>query len=257
MGCKVSRAQSWALRCQMEASQHATSSFVTLTYSTASLPKDWSLQHGEGSSWDLQRFYKRLRKAVGPFRYFSCGEYGTENLRPHYHALLFGVSFPDREVIKEGESFRLYTSRRLESLWTHGFVTVGDVSFQSAAYVAKYCLKRQSEGSLCYRRTAGTSAEAWYVRPEFSVMSRRPGIGARWFERFAGDVFPADEVVHEGRRYRPPRYFETKLSEADLAEVKRKRMDWLKEHPERKSWSQLEAEEFVLEQRARERARGL
>lgn len=212
VGCRLERSRQWALRCVHEAQMHERNSFVTLTYSPANLPADGGL-HVE----DWQKFAKRLRKAIGPFRFFHCGEYGPENLRPHYHALLFGEDFSgDRVLCSSGRGANaLFRSRLLEETWGHGFVTLGAVTFESAAYVARYVMKKAT-GALAeerYVRYDSNTGECWEVRPEYVTMSRRPGIGASWFEKFRGDVFPADEVVYGGRRYRPPRYYTSKLPE--------------------------------------------
>lgn len=245
VGCRNARAQSWALRCQHEASQHAHNAFVTLTYSTASLPKDLSLNPG-----DFLDFIRRLKRAKGKLRYFHCGEYGDENKRPHYHALIFGVDFPDRVLLKSSGKGFLYQSQELSETWGLGYCTVGDVSFQSAAYVARYCMKKQRADARCYERFNPDTGEVWSVRPEYCTMSRRPGIGASWFERYSSDVFPSDEVVFEGRKYRPPRYYEQLLKRSDekaLDAVKSRRVDWLLSHPDATHPDRLEAKEYVLE----------
>ncbi len=62
-----------------------------------------------------------------------------------------------------------------------------------------------------------------FVRPEYVTMSRRPGIGSTWLAKFKSDVYPADEVVHEGKRYRPPRFYDSQLAGEELDEYKVKR----------------------------------
>ena len=47
---------------------------------------------------DFQKFIKRLRKDYD-IKYFACGEYGDKTLRPHFHAILFGVNFSDDKII--------------------------------------------------------------------------------------------------------------------------------------------------------------
>lgn len=209
--CRLKRSREWALRCMHEASLHARNSFVTLTYCPQKLPEDGSL-HVE--HW--QKFAKRLRKKVGKFRYFHCGEYGEDNGRPHYHAIIFGVDFDfDRVAYRCVKSHRLYTSATLDEAWGKGFCTIGAVSFESAAYVARYAMKK----------ITGNKASEHYGnrRPEYCTMSRRPGIGAGWFDKFRDDVFPADEVVHDGRRFRVPRFYDERISEAELSVYKKRR----------------------------------
>lgn len=224
IGCRIERGRQWALRCVHEAQQHVRNCFITLTYKPDCLPDDGSVDVRE---WQL--FAKRLRKVVGPFRFFHCGEYGDENFRPHYHALLFGVDFAsDRVAIRRVGEHYLYQSRLLDDVWERGFATIGSVSFQSAAYVARYCMKK-ANGPLAkerYRRIDLRTGEEYFVKPEYVTMSRNPGIGAGWFKRYRKDVFPSDEVVHEGRRFRTPRYYDDlleRVSPEELESVKAKR----------------------------------
>lgn len=202
---------------------------MTLTYDQAHVPKDGGLvlEH-----W--QDFAKRMRawladnlpKERRAFRYYAVGEYGDRTLRPHYHACVFGQDFRDPEfgpVI--GLKTNLYTSSCLSERWGHGNVSVGHLTWQSAAYVARYVMKKQggNRAEAHYTRFDRNTGECWSVRPEFSTMSRRPGIGAKWFERYAGDVFPADEVVHEGKAHRPPRFYTSKLPEDVVTRLKAER----------------------------------
>lgn len=176
---------------------HEESCFVTLTYDADHVPKDGSL-----SVKACQDFLKRLRERVRPvrIRFFLCGEYGERLARPHYHAIIFGWEPPDRKRLPGHFDYAEYSSELLSEIWGHGNVHVGGVSFDSASYVANYATKKIS----------GEKAEAHYGgrRPEFLLMSRRPGIGRWWIEEFAGDVYPADEVIVRGVQARPPRYYD-------------------------------------------------
>lgn len=188
------------MRCMHEADMHEVNSFVTLTYERVPLCESLCVRH-------FQDFMKRLRKELAAegkrVRFFHAGEYGEENGRPHYHVAFFGLDFADKVLISERDGIKLYTSPTLERVWGRGFVTVGQLTYESAAYVARYCLKK----------VTGEKAEVHYGgrRPEYTTMSRKPGIGAAWFGKFHGDVFPSDEVVVGGRCYKPPRYYENLL----------------------------------------------
>lgn len=218
IGCRLERSRQWAIRCVHEAYGHENNAFITLTYSPENLPPGGSLPNYEGG--DFQLFMKRLRKAVSPvkIRFFSCGEYGEKNERPHYHACIFGYDFPDKVLYTVRDGCRLYRSPMLEKIWNLGFATVGDVTFESAAYVARYVTKK----------ITGGLAEDHYKgkNPEYTTMSRRPGIGKGWYDEFKGDVFPCDNVVIRGKIMRPPRFYDKKL-EVDnpemLASIKLKR----------------------------------
>jgi len=208
--CRLEFARQWAMRCTHEAQLHEENCFITLTYNQEHLPKDKSVHKRA-----LQLFFKRLRKHLEPkeIRYYACGEYGDRLGRPHYHACLFGHSFTDKTVIKgprvrsiqnyfktSNNSFSLYTSKTLERIWGKGFVTIGDLSFESAGYVARYCMKK----------ITGPPASSHYKNknPEFALMSRRPGIGFPWFEKFLNDVYPKDFTTINGKKMRPPRYYD-------------------------------------------------
>lgn len=208
IGCRLERSRQWAMRCMHEASLFTSNSFITLTYDESHCPV--SLIYS-----DFQLFMKRLRKQLGKCRFYMCGEYGETNFRPHFHALLFGVGFPDRKVLTSS----LYTSATLERLWSErgksiGFSTVGDVTFDSAAYVARYVLKKVSgDNAEHYSRVDPLTGEVVPVQPEFCRMSLRPGIGADWIKRFRSDVYGYDRdgVVVNGHRSKPPRFYDQVL----------------------------------------------
>lgn len=197
VGCRLDRSRQWAIRCIHEASLHSQNCFITLTYddshlTTSSLvPRDFVL------------FMKRLRKMYGNgIRFFHCGEYGSLNQRPHHHAILFNFDFPDRELWSVKRGFRLDRSASLEDLWPYGFSTIGSVTFESAAYVARYIMKKVT-GDLAVEHYQGRV-------PEYVTMSRRPGIAYDWIRKFRDDVYPNDYVVIRGGiKSRPPRYYDS------------------------------------------------
>ena len=141
---------------------------------------------------------KRLRISHPGVRFFQCGEYGESLGRPHHHALLFNCWFPDSRHHKTRGDVKLYTSRELEDLWTHGQCSVGAVTFESAAYIARYSMKKMY----------GSEANYGGRVPEYLTMSRRPGIGSGFYDKFRSDMYPNDEVVVRGVRCRPPRYYD-------------------------------------------------
>lgn len=188
-----------------EASLHKSNSFITLTYDENHLPYDFSLDYSH-----FQLFMKRLRKSSStPIRFYMCGEYGESNHRPHYHACIFGYSFPDRRLWKPSNSgFPLFRSAFLESIWKLGFCTIGDLSFETAAYTARYIMKKQS-GVSSYSATDINTGEIHSRIPEFTRMSLKPGIGHDWFFSFGqSDVVPRDGVVFNGSVSKPPRYYD-------------------------------------------------
>lgn len=226
LGCRADFARSWALRCVHEAQMHEVSSFITLTFDPEFLPADLSINVRH---WQL--FAKRVRKRLGPFRFLSCGEYGERFRRPHYHACVFGQDFDRKswKLFRRAPGGDLYTSEVLSSLWQQGFCTIGSLSYESAAYVARYVMKKVGvapENTEAYRRVNPLTGEEWYVSREFLTMSRRPGIGAGWYDRFKSDVFPGDRIVHAGKRYTVPMFYLRRLETEDpslFAVVKAKR----------------------------------
>lgn len=209
-----------------EAKLHEKNIFITLTYSDDNIR--WSARTGEQTLFkrDLQLFLKRLRKHFEPtkIRFFACGEYGDTTARPHYHAILFGCDFDDKVLYKVLDVGCLYTSESLTKLWSLGHVVIADVTFDTCAYVARYVLKKQN-GELGKEKYEG-------IQPEFVNMSRRPGIGKEFYDRYKSDMYPYDEVVildrDKTRVLRPPRYYD-KLYDIDepetLAAIKSKRME--------------------------------
>lgn len=223
IGCRLERSRQWAVRCVHESSLWSENRFITLTYDDDNLPADGSLEYEH-----FQKFMKRLRKQFKgvdevegdrPLRFYMCGEYGDLNQRPHYHALLFNHRFPDEVVHSRTLAGSIvYRSASLERLWPFGFSSIGEVNFESAAYVARYCMKK----------ITGEDAEAHYGgrSPEFTRMSLKPGIGGGWFEKWKGDVFPHDYVVSRGREVSVPRYYDRLLEKEDsdlLLDIKAKR----------------------------------
>jgi hypothetical protein len=157
------------------------------------------------SKRDLQLFFKRLRKQLCfPVRYYAAGEYGDKTFRPHYHVCLFGYDFPDRVLFKRTDVGDLYISQSLIDIWGKGHCLIGGLSFESAAYVARYCVKK----------IVGKDADAHYAgrQPEFALMSRRPGVGAGWLAKYGSDVYPSDQLIVRGFPSKPPRYFDDRMS---------------------------------------------
>ena len=203
IGCRMARSREWALRCIHEAQMHDDNSFVTLTYSPEHLPSDGSLDKTH-----VQKFLKRLRKVYN-FRYYYCGEYGSKGKRPHYHILFFGYRPDDLKVYQKTRGIILYFSQYLEDLWAKGFVTVGDVTYQSAAYTARYIMKKMLGRSAkdYYTRIDPCTGEVYEVLPEYTNMSLKPGIGHDWYQKYKSDCFPSDYLINEGKKLNVPKYY--------------------------------------------------
>lgn len=205
------------MRISHEAQLHDSNVFVTLTYDDEHLPSSGSL-----SLRDCQLFMKRLRKAFGQLRFFLCGEYGESTWRPHYHAIVFGLALADLRAHKKSASgAQLYTSETLTKLWGLGHVYLGMVTFESARYVARYATKKitGAKAGKHYEKV-DKHGEIHQLKPEFAVMSRRPGVGAGWIDKYHADVYPCDFVVASGKiRGKPPRYYDKRHGEREPAMV--------------------------------------
>lgn len=245
IGCRLERSRQWAVRCVHEASLYERNSFITLTYAPEHLPKDGSL-HKE----HFQKFMKRLRKRFGAgVRYFHCGEYGEKNMRPHYHACLFNFDFDDRELWSVRSGVRLFVSKALSDLWPFGFSTVGDVTFESAAYVARYITKKVTgpAADAHYQRLNLSTGEVTSLTPEYTTMSRRPGIGRFWLDKYVSDVYPHDRVVLRGQQFRPPKYYDGIFELADpqtMEEVK-----WKRQQSRAANWQDCTFERLVAREK--------
>lgn len=226
------------------------SSFITLTYDDKHLPGDGSLNPRH-----FQLFMKRLRKALQPkkIRFYHCGEYGDLLGRPHYHAAIFGEDFAsDRVAIKQHRGNTYYTSALLESAWGKGFTLIGDLTFESAAYVARYIMKKQNgrkEADGHYLKISDyETGEMHRVHREYCTMSRRPGIGKEWLGMYYADVFPDDTIVFNGRKYQPPRYYLGEVESRDprlAEEIKNRRLQRALETKEHSTPSRLAEREQV------------
>lgn len=212
--CRLSESQEKALRCMHEVQTSAgPGSFVTLTYNDENLPDDWCLEYR-----DFQLFMHRLRKAIpGAGRFAMSGEYGDDNDRPHYHAILFNCHFDDRVFFKRINGIDYYISTLLSRLWGKGFCLIGDVTFASAAYVARYNLKKITgpDSGSAYQFVVPNTGEVVDRPPPFWRTSNRPGLGAEWFMRFGADCFPSDYLVWKGKKLPVPRYYYKLLERSD------------------------------------------
>lgn len=229
-----------------EAKMHDENSFITLTYDDEHVPANYSVDVRE-----LQLFNKRLRKSLPQkIRFFACGEYGDQTLRPHYHSLIFGHSFPDKKLHAVRNGKRYYKSDALNELWPNGQLNeIADLTYESAAYVARYNLKKVSgdRADDHYSRISPVDGNVYRVKPEFVVMSRRPGIGATWFDQFGSDAFPSDFLIYEGRKHQPPKYYLLKLKEEEQTKIKRARKRNGLKHRHNSTRERLAVREFIKE----------
>lgn len=275
-GCKLEYSRQWAVRLTHEKYQHERTSFVTLTYRDDALPgqrartksRTHEIQkHASLSKRDLQQFTKRLnqhaRRTFGEgVKYYACGEYGETTHRPHYHIAIYGEDFGvDRVLWKHAKSGnKLYRSQTLARLWPHGDADIGELTFESAAYIARYIMKKIT-GTMAadhYRRQDELGADYW-LTPEFNVMSRRPGLAKTWFLKYVKDVYPTDQVISRGKPAKPPRYYDKLLEQLapyEHAVIKAAR-EAAPRNPEDQTPERLAAREIVTLARLKTTSRSL
>ncbi len=233
LGCRIDHRIMWAVRIVHESSLYSDkhgNSWITLTYREPNegtdeqirkghyVPQNYSLRPD-----DVTRFFKRLRREnEHKIRYFYCGEYGSENQRPHYHICLFNHSFKDQELFTDNEGIRSYTSRSLERLWPYGYSTVGELNYKTAAYTAGYIFSKiTGDRAKNHYLRCDENGEAYWLLPEFIRMStgrKKPGgLGAKFYEKFKTDIFPSDStpVPGHGTVQLVPRYYHTILKNTD------------------------------------------
>lgn len=259
IGCRLHYSAEWAQRCMLEASKHEKNCFITLTYDDEHLPdcdilcNDDGVVIGDSPFHPLVKdhfrtFIKNFRQRLVDnykrehpdwctddlprIRFFGCGEYGTESKRPHYHAIIFGYNFDaDRYCFRKnfrGDS--LYRSPLLESLWNYGISSVAECNFDTCAYVARYILKKQKgEGAQIY--------EDLNFPPEFTLMSRRPGIAREYYNEHRDKIYKNQEIFiadpkKGSLKLKPSRYYD-RLYDLDfpdrMKEIKEKRLERAKQ----------------------------
>ena len=234
--CRLNYAKEWATRCILEAKQYKHNEMLTLTYNDENIPKKMGIitktgEYGEIETLvkkDVQDFLKRLRKASKQeFRYFMCGEYGTENKRPHYHIILFNYEAKDKKhhaYNKKGNE--MFTSELINKAWGKGFAILNNVDYGSCEYVARYIIKKQK----------GPNAAQEYIdrgqQPEYTCMSRRPGIGNYYFEKLKEGDYETKKIWTKTQKAlkcaKPCRYFDKlyeQFSPQEWEEIQKRRKE--------------------------------
>lgn len=211
--CRNSKASIWATRIMLEALSYSDNAFITLTYDDEHLPKINGNEtvlpehlnlflkrlryHYEGYQ---RKIYKELRlnepfeEYQKLFRFYAVAEYGGTFGRPHYHAILF--NFP---TCLRGRTRRDHGSGAADyanccevcllvgRAWGKGIVEVGTVERGSAQYVCENYVTKGLRRNDDIRLRPGQ-------HPEFSRMSRMPGIGQPSLWEYADAILSHDGV---------------------------------------------------------------
>lgn len=288
LGCRRQRQAEWALRAYHEGKMHERKCALTLTYSDEHLPSDWSV-HVE----HLQAFNHRLRKYLDRshgvrMRLAACGEYGRKHSRPHYHELVYGFDFAGDRVFqrKSRGGTPLYSSPALTDLWGQGDALIGKADYAACAYVMGYCVEKYNKelrepydaerhgdridadgvvhAGAPRRRLLvhPVTGQELLVAPEFFVTSRRPGLGATWFEKFKTDAFPSDFLIADGKKVSVPSFYFRRLqAEAEAEALRISRGRKLKAAAPSRKWNstpaRLKVREEIAADRAKRRVEGL
>lgn len=199
-GCRSDNAKMWSLRAYNEMKMHERNCFITLTYNEDNplVAKDplclVSLRYKH-----FQNFMKRLRKKLNypDLQYLVCGEYGTENGRAHWHAILFGIDFSeipnDKELVYVSKGYEHYKSKLLQECWSVynkefdtyipiGYVDLANCDIDCCNYVAGYVLKKLPVG--CSDPEVLPGIELVDRCPPMVRSSRRPAIGYKWYKEY-------------------------------------------------------------------------
>lgn len=175
-----------------------------------------------------------------PFKYFLVGEYGDNFDRPHYHALIFGTDFgysnhnslqkekrtSDLQLLHDTDAL---SSPELNNIWGHGFTSVGELTFDSAAYCAQYAMKKIN----------GPKASAHYGSryPEFMRTSQN-AIGKQYALKYADEILNNNSVISNGQQQPIPNYYlkQYEKHNFDLTPLKTLREEFSQSHSIEKSY---------------------
>lgn len=207
--CKLNYSAQWATRIMYECRNSEHNYFITFTYDDMHLPIAETTEYNgktftNDGTWsgtlfpaDIDRFINSLRKYFerkghSGIKYFYAGEYGETTKRPHYHMILMNCPLDVKEFydfhIDERKKLH-WKSHEVEKYWEEGMIDIGEVEFASAAYVARYCMKKISDEV--------DKSKYWEegLMPEFVRMSRRPGIGKQYLLDNMDEIYKTDEVL--------------------------------------------------------------
>lgn len=132
--------------------------------------------------------------------YMLTGEYGELNKRPHWHAIVFNYSPKDKKYkYTTDRGDEVWESEELTKLWGKGATEFGEVTIDSAGYVARYAAKKLVHGK---------DQEHDY-HPIHKTSSKR-AIGRSWIEKHWQHTFENGFcVLPNGQTCKIPRYYES------------------------------------------------
>lgn len=261
IGCEKRKTQDWTIRIYHESLHHRedwqdpvdkvtttipNNCMITLTYAPEHLPRHGALSH---RNWDL--FMKRFRKGERKqLRYFQCGEYGGSTGRPHHHAILFGHTFDDTYETTDASGKTYIHSHSLDAYWGLGRATVDPCNVGTIGYVAGYVAAKRSKRfrenddsfvPMMHDGPVEDFTDEHGIRrirpmvPEYSTMSKKPGLGYEWIKKNHLEVYRDDKVTIGPWEFHPPKYYDRmfELHRPDLVDdIKANRVDGMSRYAE-------------------------
>lgn len=251
IGCRLDYSKQWATRIMKEAEQWENNWFLTLTYDPENVPWQSSInletgEYVQGMTLQpehLTKFLKDLRRYwkyhynEDNIRFYACGEYGGKTQRPHYHVAVMNWNIPGGllKEWKKSQNGMYYQCETVAKIWKKGFICLAKLEWESAAYVARYMLKKQK----------GKDADQYYKSmaqiPEFTRCSRNPGIAREWYEQNKDKIYKNDEmfIARKGgaQKVKPPAYYDKLFDVEDherMQEIKEERRKAANEASRRK-----------------------
>lgn len=278
IGCRLQRSADWATRCIHEAKTHNANCWLTLTYDDEHLPDKYftglihprtgrKIYSGSLNKQDVQKFFRRLRKAFAwlkplatatrsdykAIRYYYGGEYGEKYGRPHYHICLFGIDFQDKKhADTTAQDYKLYTSQTITQLWPNGQHMLGELTWETAAYTARYIMKKITgqKQQKHYEKIDQDTGEIKQLTPEYNDMSRLKGIGKEYYNKYHDSLYKREHshAIINGRQTKVPRYYDKLQKQRNphyMAQLKRTRIKEAHKHRKDQTPQRLATAEIV------------
>lgn len=187
--CIKKQIDAWCLRLSHEMEVSSSAHFITLTYNDEHLPQSKELEKKH-----LQAYFKRVRYHNKGLRYFGVGEYGSNFGRPHYHAVVFNVDDP--EILSS--AWTRILDKKTGELIEMGHMSGSKATMGRIRYMVSYMALPQ---------------DVKHKQPPFRIMSRNPGIGKNYVEKYKHwHRARSDSVVYVNEMANAmPRYYKDKI----------------------------------------------